>query len=197
MRWFYRSLFILVLAWLVFAASPYVALYNLARAVEARDVATIQDRVNFRAVRAALTKELVVAYLEATGRGAELSASRKQMAGAIGGTIADPLVAQYVTPEALIDLLRTPPASAGGAAPSLGRIEFGSLRDAWALFANAETRGFRVISFALPPEKPAKEQFRLVFRLNPMTWRLVGIDLPEPVKQRLVQELIKANPTAS
>jgi hypothetical protein len=196
MRWFYRSLFILVLAWLVFAASPYVALYNLARAVEARDVATIQDRVNFRAVRAALTKELVVAYLEATGRGAELSASRKQMAGAIGGTIADPLVAQYVTPEALMDLLRTPP-SLEGTDAGLGRIEFGSLRDAWALFANAETRGFRVISFALPPDKPAKEQFRLVFRLNPMTWRLVGIDLPEPVKQRLVQELIKANPTAS
>src|SRR5436190_1372633 len=42
MRWFIRSLVALALLWAVYLLSPYVALYNLAKALEARDVALIE-----------------------------------------------------------------------------------------------------------------------------------------------------------
>ena len=51
MRWVMRSLVALVVAWALFLMSPYVAFYRLAKAVEAKDVAVLTERVNFRAVR--------------------------------------------------------------------------------------------------------------------------------------------------
>jgi hypothetical protein len=72
-----------------------------------------------------------------------------------------------------------------------------SVGDAWRLFVTARTRGFRVISFAVPVGKPAAEQFGLQMRIRGFGWRLVGIDLPKPVLERLVQELIRSNPAAS
>ena len=105
MRWFIRFFVVLTLAWLVFAASPYYALYDFARAVEAGDLATIRARVNFSAVRISLSKQLVTAYLVATGRESELKASNKGLVAAAGGTLVDPLLAQYVTPEALAGFL--------------------------------------------------------------------------------------------
>jgi hypothetical protein len=72
-----------------------------------------------------------------------------------------------------------------------------SVGGAWRLFATAETRGFRAIAFAVPVDRPADQRFRLHLRVRGLGWRLVGIDLPKPVLQRLVQELIRSNPAAS
>ena len=183
MRWFIRFFVVLTLAWLVFAASPYYALYDFARAVEAGDLATIRSRVNFSAVRISLSKQLVTAYLVATGRESELKASNKGLVAAAGGTLVDPLLAQYVTPGAGITL--------PGAASADGGLAPKSLRAAWSLFLGSESRGFRVIVFPVPPEKSPEDQFRLQFRLSGLTWRLVGVEMPQPVQQRLIQEMLR------
>ena len=85
----------------------------------------------------------------------------------------------------------------GESRPVPGGIGINSVGEAWRLFVNAQTRGFRAISFAVPVSRPVEEQFRLQMRIRGLGWRLVGIDLPKPVLERLVQELIKSNPTAS
>ena len=59
MRWFLRSLGALVILWAFFAASPYLALYDLAQAVERGDTDLLAQRVNFRALRASLVKDLI------------------------------------------------------------------------------------------------------------------------------------------
>ena len=56
MRWFVRTLVALFLAWAVYLVSPYVALYGLARAVEARDMALLEERVDFPALRLSLAR---------------------------------------------------------------------------------------------------------------------------------------------
>src|SRR3954469_24932964 len=139
MRWFTRSLIFVALAWAIFAISPYVALYSFAKAVEARDVNAITERVNFQAVRISITKQLVTAYLQATGRAGELKGPSGRFIVGAGTTIADPLVAEYVSPEALINLLdnradgRTASLPAGGAA--LNNVaSLNSLHEAWLLF---------------------------------------------------------------
>lgn len=198
MRWTGRFLVALILLWAIYFFSPYVALYGLARAIEAKDVAAIGSRVNFPAVRNSLAKQLIPAYLIATGRESELKGARGQAVVGIGATIADPLIARYLSPAALADLLDDPRLAANrSASVAGGGIGLNSLHDAWRLFVTAHSRGFRAISFTVPIDRPSDEQFRLQLRIKSLGWRLVGIELPPPILQRLVQELIKSNPAAS
>ena len=198
MRWVARSFLALILLWALYMASPFVALYRFSKAVEAKDLAAIEARVNFRALRSSLTGQLITEYLIATGREGELKGSRRQAAVGVGATIADPLIAQYLTPAALANFLDDPRVTTGASQPIASpAISLGSLADAWRVFITAETRGFRAISVAVPVDRPPEEQFRFQLRLSGVSWRIVGLTLPKPIVQRLVQELIKNNPTAS
>ena len=200
MRWFAVLFVVVVAAWLIFTASPYYALYEFARAVEGGDLATIKSRVNFSAVRISLSKQLVTAYLVASGRESELKSSNKGLVAAAGSTLVDPLLAQYVTPEALAEFLseRRGAAAGGGTGPTLPGSGSGgpalapkTLKAAWSLFLASESRGFRAILFPVPPESRAEDQFRLQFRLTSFTWRLVGVEVPQAVQQRLIQEMTR------
>jgi hypothetical protein len=197
MRWVGRIGIALILVWAVYFVSPYVSLYGLAQAIDAKDVAAIERRVNFRAVRVSVARQLIPAYLAAIGRESELKGARGDAVAGLGASIADPLLAQYLSPAALAGFLNDPAFAAGGAPAGPGRIGMDSMRDVWRLFAGAQTRGFRAVSFVVPVDRPADQQFRLQMRVRGLGWRLVGIELPKPVLQRLVQELITRNPAAS
>ena len=43
----------------------------------------------------------------------------------------------------------------------------------------------------LPPKKSRAEQFRAQLRLIGWNWRIVGLDLPEDLKEHLAKELVK------
>src|SRR3712207_6614894 len=75
MRWFFRGFAAVFLIWIIYAASPYVALYSLAKAVEAGDAAAIEERIDFQAVRLSLSRQIVSAYMQATGNAKETSSS--------------------------------------------------------------------------------------------------------------------------
>ena len=200
MRWILRLSLILTVVWALLALSPFWALYSLSRAVQARDVAAVSERVNFRAVRASLARQLVTAYLIATGRENELKSSAGRIASGLGATLAEPIVAELVTPQALIGLLEDGwPESATRVDKPSGLSGIGSLGlgDAWGVFLAAEARGFRKVFVSAPVDRPAAERFRIELRLNrSLTWRVTGIELPQELRQRLVQELIKRGNTA-
>lgn len=192
MRWTFRIGLALLAAWAAFTLSPYVALYGLAKAVEARDLDGIRERVNFRAVRISVARQIVSDYLISVGRGRELSAQDRSLATGVGATIADPLVSRLVTPEAMLDLLDNgwPEGVVAGAPPDLGGgLSAAAFKDAWQVFWSSETRGFRVVRVPVPPSKPPEEQFRLQLRFQNFAWRLTGVELPLAVRQRLVKEL--------
>jgi hypothetical protein len=201
MRWIVRILVVLAIAWAVYVISPYYALYDLARSVDGRDIEAIKARVNFSAVRISLSRQLVTAYLIATGRESELKSQNRGLVVAAGGTLAAPLLAEYVSAEAFADFLAgrksIGPVSGGGAGGGLAAavrdnaLGLDSVSAAWKLFMAAETRGFRVMSFPVPPDKTPDNQFRLVFRLAGFTWRLVGFEVPKAIQDRLVQEMLK------
>ncbi|WP_284287509.1 DUF2939 domain-containing protein, partial [Methylobacterium gregans] len=56
MRWLAVPLAI-ALGWILFTLSPLWALYDLARAVRARDAAYIESHVNFRTLRLSLVRQ--------------------------------------------------------------------------------------------------------------------------------------------
>jgi hypothetical protein len=187
MRWFLWLGIAACLACGAFFASPYLALYDLVRAVERGDVARVDARVNFRARRASLTKELLAGYFAEVDPSGKMAASERQLAASTLASAAEPLLATLLTPEGLIDLLRrTPqPARQPGDAPG-ARFAIGSgFGDLFALVARAQTRGFRTIYFALPPQAPAGTRFRLQFRLSRFHWRLVGLELPLELTREL------------
>ena len=186
----------LALAWVAFLAWPYFNLYRLAQAAEARDAAGIERLTDFPALRASLSQQIITEYLARTGRGRETSELGRQVAVGAGTSIADPLLAKYVTPEAILDLLQRGALSAeGAAAPGLAgpaaALTIGSLENLWRVYAQSESHGFRrVIVYVASPARP-EDRFGLTMRFRDFGWKLAGIELPAGLRARLVDEIPK------
>jgi hypothetical protein len=188
MRWTLRISFLLLLAWAIFMVSPFVALYDLAKAVEAKDLARITERVNFNALRASLSRQILGEYLKTQ----DLGGLDRQLATEAGTAALNPVVEELVTPQALIDLLEDgwPQQAAGGiggGSTSPANLNLGSLGEAWRLFISSESQGFRSITIPLPVDLPKDKQFRITFRLKGITWRLTGIELPIGLREELIK----------
>jgi hypothetical protein len=190
MRWTLRISALLLVGWAIFMVSPFVALYGLMKAVEARDLARIEERVDVPAMRISLTRQLVTDYLVRVGRGKELEGIDRSAAAEVGATLADPLVAELVTPQALIGLLDERGVAAGASAALGGGRGLGDVvEQAFLLFVKSESRGFRSIVMPIPPGQAPDEGYRLHLRLSGATWRLTGIDLPRSLRLQLVRKL--------
>lgn len=192
MRWTPRIAAALVVAGVLFALSPFVAVYRLANAVEARDVAALRARVNFRAVSVSLSRQLVASYVDAYER--DLAATSRDLAMGAGVALADPVVSQLVTPEVFVQVLARgwPEAALGApdqAAPGAGGLRLDSWREVAALMATAEMHGFRRLLVSYPADAPRGRRFRLHLRLSGFTWRVIAVDLPDELKRRLADEI--------
>ncbi|MBF9232044.1 DUF2939 domain-containing protein [Microvirga alba] len=195
MAWTLRVSFLLFLAWALFIMSPFVALYDLAKSVEARDIARIEERVNFRALRTSLSRQILNDYLKMSDEQPELSLLNNQTAANVGSVALDPLIENLVTPHALVDFLNEGRfaniAESGSAILLPLRLDARSLRHVAKLFVASESQGFRSISMAIPAGEPKDKRFRLTFRLSGGTWRLTGLDLPQALRAQMLQKLTR------
>lgn len=184
MRWTFRISFLLLLGWAIFVVSPFVALYDLSKAVQARDVARITERVNFNALRVSLARQILGEYL----KNQDMSKRDRQLAAQAGATVLNPVLEGLLTPQALIDLLEDGQLqqiqSEGIGGQAIG-FDPGSLQQAWRIFILSESQGFRAITIPLTPDEPRDRQFRVTLRLSGTTWRLTGIDLPASIQKEL------------
>jgi hypothetical protein len=187
MRW---ALWIIVTLCILLGAyfvSPLIALKRIATAVETRDAVALTERIEFPSLRRSLTKQIVTTYLKLTGRTLPLGAIGKRFAV----SVADPIVARLMTVTALLDLLSK--GEAGKSAKvKIDRAPFTSTSfdSVWRLWLNSEYLG-RDFYVHLPPGGSRSEQFKVRLRLIRWRWRLVGIDLPEELKEKLARELVK------
>lgn len=177
--------------WAAHFAWPYFGLRSLVHAVRAHDVAAVRERVNIPALRRSLTEQVFRTYLKLTGREARLGQFR-ELAVAASSSIADPIVAQLMSAEALTDLLASgwPTAMLPEKLPGMQGVRSGSLGSVWQVLANSD-HGLRTFSLAVPANVPAPFRFRLYFRLTNWTWKLTGVELPDELRVRLTQELIR------
>lgn len=191
MRWTFRISFFLLLAWGIFTVSPFVALYDLSKAVEAKDVSRISERVNFNALRVSLARQILGEYLKTQ----DLGPLDQQVAAQAGAVTLNPVLEELVTPQALIDLLEDGQLQQIEGKASAAPITFdpGSLRKAWQIFIASESQGFRAITIPLTPDVPKDRQFRVSMRLSGITWRLIGIDLPSPLRDALIRRAAAAS----
>jgi hypothetical protein len=182
--WITVTLCVLLAAYL---ASPLIALQSIASAVETRDAAALTERIEFPSLRRSLTKQIVATYLKLTGKALPIEAIGKRFAV----SVADPVVARLMTVTALLDLLGK--GEAGKSAKvQIDRAPFtsSSFKSVWRLWLNSDYFG-RDFYVYLPPEGSRNEQFKVHLRPIQWRWSVVGIDLPEELKEQLARELIK------
>ncbi len=193
MRWTFRLGLLLLVLLAAYTVWPYADLYRLARAIERRDAAAVSRDVEFRSLRASINRQVLNAYLRLTGKEARLGPFGDLAVGAAASAI-DPLAADMASAERLIGFFDQGwPREVMPNAPS-GRIELlpaGSLGKLWDLYANSEY-SFGEFFVVVPSAVPASQRFRLQLRLIQWRWKLVDVQLPEELRARLAQELIKA-----
>ena len=174
-----------------YTAWPYKGLYDLSRALQARNAAALAENIHLPTLRRSVSEQVLLSYAKLTGASARLGPF-EEMAGRFAANMADPLVSQIVNPENLLDLLdkgwpsqvtsESQPAQWGGVSLDVSR--------AWQLYLNSEYSG-RDFYVSLPVTAPRHRQFRVNLRLIAGRWKLAGIDLPEELRTALARELLK------
>jgi hypothetical protein len=184
---------ILLLFWLAYSVWPFIAVYRLASAVQARDLTAVKELVDFRALRGSLTMQVIRAYLRMTGKLGRSGSMLEQFAIGVGASVADPIVAKLVSPEALLDLLHNgrPPGIFSDNVPSIQGLSSDALGNIWRAYTNSEL-GIARFFITVPVDKQPEESFRLGFCLTDWTWKLCSADLPEQLQLRLAQEILKS-----
>lgn len=193
MRWFVGSAVAILLIWGAYTASPYWALWDFATALADRDVPRALERVNFRAMRLSLAKQIVSEGIARKSDPEAGSSLETQMLASTVAVAADPLLEQIVTPQGMFRLLgelnpQTVQPRPGGRRL---RLDAQALSNALATLRSSTWRGFRNVAFRLPPEPNGAPQVRVHFRLSRMTWRVVSIDLPPEARQELLDRLAR------
>jgi hypothetical protein len=152
---------ICVVLLLVYGASPYFSFWRFSAAVQSRDAAGINSRVDFPAVRASLKKQLVARFASQTG-------SHKRWSN-LGPTLIEAIVDAYVTPEGIAELLANPEALKNLKAPREFHFEFGK---------NANLGKVKYAFFTGPRSFVVdRDGIKLTFHFTGSGWQLHDLDL--------------------
>ena len=191
MRWTLRIAAILAVLLVAYAVWPVFGFFKIASAIEARDAAGLAKLVDFHALRKNLTKQVVAAYIELTGKERKLGLLGKTFAVGVGTSYAEPIVARLLNEQTLIDLLTKGQTSDGIKVPA-GFAPFSpaAMKSGWQTWWSSEY-GLGDYFVYLPPDKPLDQQFKVKLSLKELQWKLSGIDLPQPMRIELAQELAK------
>ncbi|SPB18597.1 membrane protein [Caballeronia novacaledonica] len=179
------AVLILVAALAFIYASPYIALNRVKRAADARDAQTVNQYVDFPALRASL-KEQVGALLT---RRVDIQKSGNPLAiiGAmIGAALVGPLVDSYATPDGVAAILNgiPPRGEPGEQPPQAAPSNAASSGVATAQHAPKEppqaSAGYRSLNtFVVTYQHGAGDaRYSAIFhRYGLVSWKLVAVDL--------------------
>ena len=152
----------LVALWLAYAVSPFVAAYRLVGAVADRDAAALSAGVDFRALRASLGEQIARTYLRITGKAGAPGSLRdqlaQQLAVGVAASIADQILVDLVSPQGLLDFLRTgaPPDVEPDGLPTPAGLSPQALGNVWRAYLNSEL-GIARFFLDVPVDKPRQE----------------------------------------
>jgi hypothetical protein len=142
-------------------------------------------------LRKSLTKQLVAAYIAFTGKEKKLSLLGKTFAVGVGTSYAEPMIAQLINEQTLIDLLGKGEGGGAKIPADLAPLSKSSLQSDWQTWWSSEY-GLGDYYVYLPPDKSHDQQFKVKLSLHELQWKLAGIDLPKPMLVQLAQQLVEA-----
>ena len=168
-------------------ASPYVAATRFAFAIQSGDSAGAIERMNVGSLRNSFARQIVQAYLGRNPQLRNLDPLKRQVISGVATSYVAAIVADYLTPDALAELLaqgRTRSAAGALVGDGAALPPLAGLSDAFSLFMASGFTGLD--SFAIEP--PASG-YKLGFGLHGGQWLLRSVLLPEAMINRLVDEL--------
>lgn len=176
-------------------ASPFLSLRAIAADLQSHNAAALSKQVDWDRLRGSLSGQIMSAYLKFSGKAHRLGPFGSVLATAVGTSLADPLVAQFISPEHLEQLLNGGAISTDFGVISLGNghlhaISFHSALKAWL----GTDYWFDRFSITLPTDATEAERYRLHMQIQQWQWKVVGLDLPEELLNRLAQQLAKKFP---
>jgi hypothetical protein len=178
---------LLILAFVAYRAWPLYSLANLAQAVETRNVPVVISHIDVPAVRQSIIFQVLDDHLKQRVR----NPIQRSIVAGVAGAVVDPLVADIVSPEALVDFLNGGWPSALPDRPSgISVVNRGNLGSAWRTYMNANF-GIRRLEIEVPESLPQNRRFGLEFRLISWSWKLVSIKLPDEQRKHLAELVAK------
>lgn len=192
---------VLVVAVAAYWAWPLVAAAELARTAKSGDAGQVFDRVDVDSLRRSLARQIAEAYLDASGKGKKMSAFGRSMAGAAVTTVADPYVAQLLTPDNVLALLskgRVNPVSLGGRPVAVkGDLpDFTTLLNDHVLSAVTGSYFDQLKDFVIPIDggHGPGDRYGVHMHLVGLGWKLGGLDLPAPLVGQMARSILAAEP---
>jgi hypothetical protein len=191
MRWGLWATVALIVLLVAYFAWPLVGFYSLASAVESRNAAALAERVDFPSLRRSLSQQVIAEYLKLTGKDKELGRFRTGIARGVGAALAEPVVAQFLNAETLLDFLNKGSVKAGDTISSdIAPFSGSTWRNGWRVWWHSEY-GLTRFSAYLPPGKSKNEQFKVGLSLRDWEWKLTEIGLPDQLRVQFAQELVR------
>lgn len=184
-------------------AWPFVGAARLASAAQAGNPAEVIERVDLPALRRSIARQIAGAYLKVSGKADKLGAVGRGIAGAAATTVADPYVAELLTPDnitALIGRGQIGTVKLGDKDVSINRTlpNYPDLFHADVLSAVTGSYFDGIASFVIPIAQPGQEGgYAIHLRLGGLTWRLSGLDLPPPVLEEMARAILNNEARAS
>jgi Protein of unknown function (DUF2939) len=192
MRWAARVSLVFLIFVAAYTVWPFVDLYRLARAIERRDVSGLSQRVELRALHASINRQVAAAYLRLTGKEASLGRLGSDVAVGLAASVVPPTVDDHASTARFLDLLADgwPLDAFSGSSRRIALMPR-TLGTVWRLYANSE---YSLDDFyvSVPVAVPPPQRFRLRLRLTRWTWKLFEAQLPDELRLRLANELIKS-----
>jgi Protein of unknown function (DUF2939) len=146
---------------------------------ESKNAAALAQRVEFPSLRRSLSQQVIAEYLKLTGKDEKLGRFRTGVATGIGAALAEPVIAQFLNAETLLDFLNKGSVKDGAKISSdVAPFSGSSWRNAWEVWWHSEYGITRFHAY-LPPDKPKSEQFKVGLSLRDWQWKLTDIGLPE------------------
>lgn len=183
------TLLVLAVVAAAYSVWPFIALFELVEAVRARNLPAVAERIDVNALSRSLAQQVMQGYARVSG--APASPLTQQLVFSLGYGLADPIVQKMVTPDSVSDLLQVgwPIAVLGRKPPEVPGIGYAG--NAFQLYLASEY-GLDEFRLWLPVDKPLAEQYRITLRRDGLRWKLTGIVMPEAVRDKLGQEIVKA-----
>ena len=195
-RWVWIVAVVVVLG-LAYWAWPLVGAAQLANTARGGDAAEVFDRVDVDGLRRSLARQVATAYLEITGKANKLGTFGRGLVGAAATTVADPYVAELLTPANVMALLsqgRIGQVKLGDRTVAVkGTLpNFSTMLDGHLLDAVTGSYFDQPKDFVIPVDggHGADDQYGVHMHLVGLTWKFGGLDLPAALIDEMARGLL-------
>jgi len=181
-------------------AWPLIGAAQLAAIASRGDAAAVMARVDLPALRHSLGSQIARAYLRQNPKYQKLGSLARGLAGSVGGSVADAMLREALTPDNIAALLKQGRLGAAkaedvSAAALWRKPPLGEAFQAGPLQAALNSYFDGPLSFVVALDG-GDGRYGVHLRLDGTNWLLSGLDIPEEVSDRLARAIAEKEKAA-